>query len=185
MRYKSLLAAVAIFMACHPSFAQNDQAPSTAEPARSAHAAGERGACRSDVNRLCSEVAKSRRRDGRAFACLLKHEKELTEACKENVERHRAAFERRQAAAGAQNNQRSSSTEPARPAHAARERGACRNDVKRVCRELVNPRPGDNRVITCLIKHEIELTEACKRNVERHRAALERRGTATEPSNPR
>ena len=174
MRYKSLLAAVAIFMAYGPALAENVQSPSSAEPARPAQAAGERGACRSDVNRLCGEMAKSGRRDGRAFACLLKHEKELTEACRKNVERHRAAFERRQAAAGTQNNQRLSSAERARPAHATRERGACRNDVKRVCREVVNPKPGDNRVMTCLIKHENELTEACKRNVEHLRAELKR-----------
>ncbi len=185
MRYKSLLTAVAIFMAWGPAVAQNDQAPSSAESTRASHAAGERGACRNDVSRLCGELAKSKRRDGRAFACLLKHEKELTEACRKNIERHRAAFERRQAGSDAANHRLSSSTEKVRPAHAARERGACRDDVKRVCREVVNPRRADKRVITCLIKHEIELTEACKRNVERHRAALERRGTATEPSNPR
>ena len=173
MRYTSLLAAAAILMAFGPAFAENVQPPSSAEPARPAQAAGERGACRSDVNRLCGEMAKSGRRD-KAFACLLKHEKELTDACRKNVERHRAAFEQRQAAAGGQNNQRTSSAEQARPTHANRERGACRNDVKRVCREVVNPRPGDNRVMSCLIKHENELTEACKRNVEHLRAELKR-----------
>jgi hypothetical protein len=54
----------------------------------------------------------------------------------------------------------------------AQDRGACAADVRKLCGELIDPRPGDNRVLTCLIKHEKELTEACKKNVASHRAVL-------------
>jgi hypothetical protein len=100
MSYKILLAAVAIFMACGPALAQNDQTPSSARPAQ---ATQNRGACRDDVRRLCTDVSNPRPRDKRVFACLLKHEKELTAACKESVERHRAALQRRGGANGPSN----------------------------------------------------------------------------------
>ena len=54
----------------------------------------------------------------------------------------------------------------------SKDREACDSDVKKLCNEVVNPRPGDNRVLTCLIKHEKELTEACRKNVDLHRKVL-------------
>jgi hypothetical protein len=101
MSYKILLAAAAILVVCGPALAQNDQPPSSARPARPAQAT--RGACRDDVRRLCTEVSNPGPRDKRVFACLLKHEKELTAACKQSVERHRAALQQRGSASGPPN----------------------------------------------------------------------------------
>ncbi len=46
---------------------------------------------------------------------------------------------------------------------------ACEVDVHKVCSEIYMPRPGDDRVLLCLEKHFVQLTDACKRNVESHR----------------
>jgi len=54
----------------------------------------------------------------------------------------------------------------------AQDRDACAADVAKLCSEIVNPRPGDNRVLTCLIKHEKKLAEACRKNVDLHRKVL-------------
>jgi cysteine rich repeat protein len=44
----------------------------------------------------------------------------------------------------------------------------CEGDVKSLCAEVSDPRPGDDRVLSCLERHQAQLTEACKKNVESH-----------------
>ena len=44
----------------------------------------------------------------------------------------------------------------------------CEGDVRSLCSEVRDPRPGDDRVLACLEKHETQLTEACRKNVESH-----------------
>jgi hypothetical protein len=103
MSYKGLLAAIAIIMTCGPALAQNDQPPSSARPGPAAQGTRDGSACRNDVRRLCAELSNPRPRDKRVFSCLLRHERDLTEACKRNVERHRAALQRRESGNGPPN----------------------------------------------------------------------------------
>jgi hypothetical protein len=103
MSYKSALAALAIFMACGPALAQNVSGappqnvsgppPSTQQgPPPQETTTQDRDACASDVKKLCGELVDPRPGDNRVLSCLLKHEKELTEACKKNVASHRAVL---------------------------------------------------------------------------------------------
>jgi hypothetical protein len=97
MSYKNALAALAIFMSCGPALAQNDESPSATQvgPPPQTQTAQDREACGPDVSRLCNEVVNPRPGDSRVLACLIKHEKELTEACKKNIESHRAVLYQR------------------------------------------------------------------------------------------
>jgi hypothetical protein len=92
MSYKSALAALAIFMACGPALAQSDVPPPSASqpgPPPRQTTALDRDACGADVRKFCNEVVNPRPGDNRVLTCLIKHEKELSEACKKNVESHR------------------------------------------------------------------------------------------------
>src|SRR4051812_44377945 len=59
------------------------------------------------------------------------------------------------------------------------DRIACEADVKRLCASS-RPGAGDSTVLNCLLSHKVELTEACRRNVESH--AGSGRGSAVRQS---
>jgi len=92
MSYRTALAALAIFMACGPASAQSTKGPSSEKqpglPVQT-QTAQDRDACAADVGKLCGDIVNPRPGDNKVLTCLIKHEKELTEACRKNVELHR------------------------------------------------------------------------------------------------
>ena len=48
----------------------------------------------------------------------------------------------------------------------AQDRQACEADVKRLCSNGSMPRPGDPKVMDCMLAHKAELSEACRKNIE-------------------
>lgn len=86
--------------------------------------------CAVDVRRHCSEVPAG---GDRIQGCLKAHEKELSERCRERLDK--LATEKGALAA------------------------ACRWDIARVCSDVV---PGGGRVATCLRKREGDLSPECR-----------------------
>ena len=90
----------------------------------------QRGACKADVEKFCKDVKKG---GGRIIKCMRQHEKELSQACKDEIA---AAREKEKEF------QRS-----------------CRADEAKFCKDV---RPGGGRIIRCLKQHEAELSPACQ-----------------------
>jgi hypothetical protein len=97
-------------------------------PERSTSAA--ESPCQADLEKHCKDVVPGQ---GRTYACLKSHEKDLSEACKKHI-------------GDVQKNLRG--------VH-----DACWDDASRLCKDT--PR-GRGRVLACLKAHESELSEGCR-----------------------
>lgn len=94
-----------------------------------------REACADDVAKFCKDVKPG---GGGIAKCLKEHENELSPACKERVAQRGQGM------------------------HEGR--GACRDDVKKFCKDT---QPGGGGIMRCLKEHETELSPGCRDNVDR------------------
>src|SRR5687767_12797906 len=91
---------------------------------------GKDGPCAADVKKFCSDVEPG---DGRMMQCMLKHESEVSPACRAAQTKVK---ERMQKVAQ-----------------------ACKDDAQKYCKDV---KPGDGRLMSCLKDHKSELSSACK-----------------------
>jgi hypothetical protein len=91
--------------------------------------------CAEDAAKLCKGVEKG---EGRIAKCLKDHEKDLSSACKENIDKMK------------------------KRGNEAKE--ACQGDAKKLCKDT---KPGGGRIMQCLKQHESELSTECKEKMER------------------
>ena len=101
--------------------------------------------CAADVKQLCGDIEVG---GGRVRECLRQNETKLSAACKAK----RAAADARF---------RSLVQEFAT---------ACRRDIVRLCHEV---KPGDGRVVACLMRQQDDLTSSCRPEIERAQKAIE------------
>lgn len=109
------------------------------------------GPCAEDIRRFCAGVAGGR---GRHRACLLEHEAELSQACREHL---RSRMERRQGGRG-------------------RWRIACADELRRLCADV---RPMRRELHACLLRHEAQLGAECRAALQG--AGPEQRGRGRGP----
>jgi Cysteine rich repeat len=95
-----------------------------------------RAACEEDAGKFCAGVQPG---GGRIARCLRQHEKDLSEACRN--EGRKLGEERREHRALVQDVQRS-----------------CQKDAQKFCSDV---KPGGGRVARCLRSHKDELSPAC------------------------
>lgn len=103
--------------------------------------------CEADKAKFCGDIELG---DGRLVACMVEHEKELSEECRGVVGRKKAAD-----AAG----------------HKSAGEVACEEDMKRLCGEL---EPGDGRIGVCMTEHEKELSEGCRSMIAKKKEGQKR-----------
>ena len=115
---------------------------------------GGQGACKQDRERLCPEA----RGGSEIFHCMKEHEDEISQTCREQIERRREHLEARLKSI----------------------QEACEEDVQRHCEQV---EPGDRRVLQCLRQHESELSQACRDGLP-PRQGKGRKGTPRTPSAP-
>jgi Golgi apparatus protein 1 len=103
-------------------------------------AAGEHP-CAADADRLCQGVKPG---EGRLMRCLEKHEKDLSQACREKRDSFRERVEQFSA--------------------------ACRDDVEKFCDGVVG---GHGNVARCLRRNEPNLSASCRAEVQRVQQKVE------------
>lgn len=141
-----------------------------------------RGACKSDVQKLCKGVEPG---GGRIAACLKQHEAELSAECKKRIaEAREEGREIAQACKGdAQalckdvqpgqgrvmrclvDHKDKLSAACQQELAEAESRHPCMKDMERLCKGV---QPGGGRIMTCLKQHESQLSQECKAHQASH-----------------
>lgn len=92
--------------------------------------------CEADKAKFCGDIEPG---DGRLVACMVEHEKDLSEECRGVLGRKKAAV-----AAGH---------------HGKGGDAACEEDIKRLCGDV---KPGEGRIGACMLAREAEVSEGCR-----------------------
>lgn len=100
--------------------------------------------CKKDIKKYCEDVKPG---EGRVWNCLRGHESDLSEECREHMERGKAIHEAREEM-----------------------RESCEKDIKKFCKDV---EPGGGRVWSCLRDHESSLSKDCKEKVAKAKAKRE------------
>lgn len=93
-----------------------------------------KGACRSDYEKFCRDTKPGK---GRIAACLRSHEHELSQQCKNHIEKSKEK--------------------------SPEFRKACRSDAEKFCK---GARTGNGRIISCLKSNSSLLSEQCRSFVQ-------------------
>jgi hypothetical protein len=104
------------------------------------------GPCVDDRKKLCPDAT-----GAGVLACLRRHETELSAACKANLDRLGAKPKEPASAPGNEGML-------GRPGAKGRTK-VCAADQKKFCNDV---KPGEGRVVQCLLKHEESLSPACR-----------------------
>lgn len=99
------------------------------------------GSCRPDIEKFCKDVAPGK---GAIARCLVRHETELSPACRESVAqgRQRAAQAKQRAQEFAE---------------------VCRADADKLCQGV---QPGQGRIAGCLVDKKAQLSPGCRQAIE-------------------
>jgi hypothetical protein len=91
------------------------------------------GACRNDVQKFCKDVAPG---GGAIARCLAKNESQLSEGCRQAIEKGREQLEEFSE--------------------------ACKADAQQLCKDV---RPGRGRITRCLAQNKDRLSPACREKI--------------------
>lgn len=112
------------------------------------------GPCRADIGQFCAAAGTDRKA---AQACLIDHQKDISDACYEHL-RQRLSQPPPKAAGDRQDAGRQGGPAGG-PAFEA-----CRQDIAQRCAGI---EPGGGRLVSCLVDHQNEISDACHAEVAR------------------
>lgn len=97
----------------------------------------ENGACKADFEKYCKDVKPG---EGRIMRCMKEHENDFSQACKAKMAEKKEMMEKKMKEA----------------------QEACKGDLESFCKDV---KPGEGRIIQCLIEHKDKLSEGCKQKL--------------------
>lgn len=95
--------------------------------------------CKKDIQRLCGDVKPG---EGRIQACLKAHKDEISQECKDSLAAAAEKVKGKLEAVAA----------------------ACKDDAAKFCPGI---EPGEGRILKCLLEHKEELSEPCRKSMQK------------------